>query len=68
MLNQKVWLRGPFDRTYDYQLTPGKKWTDYGLEQMAMIAQDWWLLSRGGPPQNPIAYPLAAYAALMPVS
>lgn len=67
VLRQIVWLRGPFSRTYDYELKPGKAWTDYGLEQMAMIAQDWWLLRHGGRPLNRTPYPLAAYAGLMPV-
>lgn len=67
VLGQTVWLRGPFDRNYDYVLVPGKKWTDYGLEQMAMIAQDYFLLKNGGRPLNKTRYPLSAYAGLMPV-
>ena len=67
VIGETVWLRGPFNRTYDYVLLPGKKWSDYGLEQMAMIAQDWWLLKHGGRTLNPTQYPVSAYANLMPV-
>ncbi len=66
VLNQIVWLIGPFDRRYEYTLVPGKRWTDYGLEQMAMIAQDYFLLSHGARRTNGPRYPLSAYAGLLP--
>ena len=67
VLGRTVWLRGAFDRTYDYVLTPGKKWEDYGVEQSAMIAQDWWLLKHGGKVKNATVYKLADYSGLMPL-
>ena len=66
VLQQTVWARGPFSRTYDYTLVPKKPWTSYGLEQMAMIAQDYWLKKHGGPTQNPAQYPMALYDAILP--
>ena len=66
ILHQIVWLRGPFQRTYDYNLMAGKPWRKYGLEQMAMIAQDYWLKMNGGPTQNPAQYPLSMYQDILP--
>lgn len=66
VLRRVVWARGPFARNYDYILVPDKPWKDYGLEQMAMIGQDYWLKKHGGPVQNPAQFPMAAYDALLP--
>ena len=63
-LGRTVWLRGPFDRNYDYTIIPGKKYEDYGLEQMGMIAQHYYILREGGRVRNHV---LADYAELMPV-
>lgn len=65
-LGRTVWLRGPFDRDYDYELVPGKEYADYGLEQMGSIAQDYYTLRSGGRLAS-IKYPLSAYASLLPV-
>ena len=68
VLGRTVWLRGMFDREYEYTLVAGKKWEDYGVEQSAMIAQDWWRLMQGALPLNKnVKYPLAAFAKLMPL-
>lgn len=64
-LRQTVWLRGPFQRNYNYQLIKGRKFTDYGLEQMGMIAQHYYILREGG--GIPMPYTLADYASLLPV-
>lgn len=66
VLHQIVWLRGPFQRTYEYNLVPGKAWQKYGLEQMGMIAQDYWLKMNGALTQNRAKYPLALYQAILP--
>ncbi len=66
VLHRIVWLRGAFDREYEYAIERGKAWTAYGVEQMAMIAEDYYRLKNGGQPLNKIKYPLAAYAELMP--
>lgn len=64
-LNQTVWLRGPFQRNYDYRLTPGKAFQDYGLEQMSMIAQHYYVLREGG--RISLPYTLADYQTMLPV-
>ena len=48
VLRQWVFLRGPFDRNYRYDLIPGQALKDYGLEQMGQIVQDYYLLMHGG--------------------
>ncbi len=63
-LRRTVWLRGAFDRNYNYTLVPGKRYEDYGLEQMGSIAQDYYTLREGG--RHP-RYTLADYADLLPV-
>lgn len=64
-LGWTVWLRGPFDRNYDYRLVPGRRFAEYGLEQMGMIAQHHFTLARGG--RIGLPYAAADYAALLPV-
>lgn len=64
-LGQAVWLRGPFDRNYSYVLTPGKAYKDYGLEQMGMIAEHYFLLMNGG--RTGLPYALADYQKILPV-
>lgn len=68
-LGWTVWLRGPFDRNYGYRLEPGRPYRRYGLEQMAMIAQHWFLLSHGAHPRDlpDPTYTAAHYADLLPV-
>ncbi len=63
-LDRTVWLRGAFDRNYDYTLEPNKAYPDYGLEQMGSIAQDYYILREGG---THTRYVLADYAALLPL-
>jgi hypothetical protein len=59
-------VRGPFDRGYDYKLDPTKtKFSDYGLEQMGDIAQDYYTLKNGGSISK--SHTLAEYAALLPI-
>nr|WP_317893257.1 vgr related protein [uncultured Sphingomonas sp.] len=65
-LKQWVWVRGPFQRNYDYRLEPGKPFTAYGLEQMGMIAQHYFTLANGG--RIPLPYTLADYAPLLPLT
>lgn len=48
VLGQWVFLRGPFDRKYDYVLEPSKALKDYGLEQMGQIVQDFYIIRQGG--------------------
>ena len=40
-------INGPFDRDYGYQLKPGKRLWAYGIEQMASIVEDFYLLRHG---------------------
>lgn len=65
-LGQIVWLVGPFDRNYNYQLAEGKAFKDYGLEQMGQIVQDYYTLKHGGsvPGKDP---DLTLYEAILPV-
>ena len=65
-LGQTVWLRGPFNRNYDYTLEPDKRFEDYGLEQMGMIAEHYYILRQGGHVQG-LHHTLRDYAALLPV-
>lgn len=63
-----VWLRGPFARNYRYRLVPGRRYAEYGLEQMGMIAQHWFILASGGRPAGlpDPSYTAASYAHLLP--
>lgn len=63
-LARTVWARGPFARNYNYTLIPGKRFEDYGLEQMGMIAQHYYTLREGGHIRNHI---LSDYTNLLPV-
>ncbi len=63
-LQQWVWLRGPFDRRYAYALVPGKPYEAYGLEQMGMIAEHYYLLANGG--RTGLPWPIEAYRAILP--
>ena len=69
VLGWTVWARGPFDRDYDYKLIPGQPYDKYGLEQMGMIAEHYYVLKHGGRPSNlPVkSYTAESYAALLPV-
>jgi RHS repeat-associated protein len=42
--------KAAFDRNYDYQLTPGKSFQSYGLEQQGEIVRDYYLIRSGVPP------------------
>ena len=65
-LGWNVYVRGATDRNYSYTLDATKtKLSDYGLEQMGDIAQDYYTLTQGGAISLP--YTLANYAALLPI-
>jgi hypothetical protein len=67
-LNWNVWARGPFDRNYEYTLVQGKRYAEYGLEQMAMIAQHYYTLRSGGTLRRPYnKYVLSDYQHLLPL-
>jgi len=70
VLNQTVWARGPFDRNYEYELVPGRAFKDYGLEQMGMIAQHYYILREGGSisDRRYQGYKLADYQTILPVN
>lgn len=63
-LGWTVWLRGAFDRTYRYALVQGRRYEAYGLEQMGMIAEHYYLLSQGR--HTGLPYPIEAYRAILP--
>jgi hypothetical protein len=60
-----VWryVASPRNWTYAYRLTDGSRWADFGAEQRAQLAQDYWLAERG---LLSGASPLAVYRALIP--
>jgi hypothetical protein len=59
-------MRAPFDRGYDYTLDSKKTGlSEYGLEQMGDIAQDYFRLKNGGSISK--KYALSDYAALLPI-
>ena len=60
-----VWLRGPFDRNYSYELVPGRIFHQYGLEQMGMIVEHYYTLLQGG--VVPKSYTAADYETLLPL-
>jgi hypothetical protein len=65
-LGWNVYVRGAVDRNYNYTLDPAKtKYSDYGLEEMGDIAQDYYTLTQGGGISKP--YKLADYAGLLPI-
>ena len=47
-LGQWVFIRGPFDRQYDYELVAGRALKDYRLEQMGKIVEHFYIFSHGG--------------------
>lgn len=59
--------RGPLDRNYEYTLERGKRFRDYGLEQMGMIAQHYFTLRSGGTLPRGVDYSLRDYAPMLPV-
>jgi len=65
VLGQLVIFRGPFDRNYEYVIQPGKKFSDYGLEQMGQIVEDYHTLANGGAVPGKA---LADYAGLLPLA
>jgi hypothetical protein len=60
-LSAATYLTGPHNWSYDYKLTPGCAWTDFGAEQRASIVEDLFWLERGGD-----GVKLAAYRGLIP--
>lgn len=64
-----VWARGPFARNYGYKLIPGQAYNEYGLEQMGMIAEHYYVLKHGGYPAGlpDKTYTAESYATLVPV-
>lgn len=65
-LGQWVFARGPFDRNYEYELIPGKKFQDYGLEQMGQIVQDYYTIKHGGTVRGK-SYSAADYEPILPL-
>jgi hypothetical protein len=55
--------RHPFSR-YDYELQPGKTFTEYGIEQQAEIVSHYFLLKTGARLKN--GYGIADYLGLLP--
>ena len=68
VLGWVVWARGPFARNYDYRIIPGQPYEKYGLEQMGMIAEHYYVLKHGGRPADlpDKSYSAASYAKLLP--
>lgn len=67
-LGWSVIARGPFDRDYEYELVKGRKFSDYGLEEMGMIAQHYYTLREGGHLLAPYdKYSMADYAPMLPI-
>lgn len=65
-LKWNVTVRGAFDRNYEYTLDPKKtRLSDYGLEEMGDIAQDYYTLKHGGTISR--SYKLADYGKLLPL-
>lgn len=46
-LNAAAYLTRPRNWRYDYRLTPSSRWSDFGVEQRASIAEHYWLLEHG---------------------
>lgn len=69
VLGWNVWARGPFSRNYGYKIVPNMTYQQYGLEQMGMIAQHYFLLRSGVRPSDlpDPNYTLESYSALLPV-
>ena len=44
----------PANWSYDWAITPGRPWDDYGAEQRASIAEQIWLADNGLAPQNSV--------------
>lgn len=55
---------GPFQRKYSYRLKPGKRFTDYNIEQQAEIVAHTFKLRRGWKVVG--APPLERYEAVLP--
>ncbi|WP_417621911.1 vgr related protein [Parasphingorhabdus sp.] len=55
--------RHPFCR-YDYQLTPGKSFAEFGIEQQAEIVSHYFLLKNGAQLKN--GYGISDYEGLLP--
>lgn len=66
VLGYHLMVSAPFDRDYDYQLEPGKKLRQYGIEQMGQIVQDFYSL-RHGHRRRGLPYTVADYADAVPV-
>lgn len=66
VLGYHLMVSAPFDRNYNYELVPGQKLKDYGIEQMGQIVQDYYLLRHGvAIRDNP--YRVEDYADALPV-
>ncbi len=67
-LGWSVMLRGPFSRNYEYTLQAGRHFASYGLEQMGMIAQHYYILREGGKLRSPYdRYILSDYQSMLPI-
>ncbi len=70
-LSAAAYLTRPRNWRYDYRLTTSSRWSDFGVEQRASIAEHYWLLERGradlvalGLPEPPA--PLSDYRRVIP--
>jgi hypothetical protein len=66
VLGYRLMISGPFDRNYAYELEPGKKLRDYGIEQMGQIVEDFYTLRHGGIVRGK-PYSAGHYAEVLPV-
>jgi hypothetical protein len=61
-------MRGIADRDYEYVLENGKLFSQYGLEEMGMIAQHYYILRSGGSLGGDYKkYTLSQYQEMLPV-
>ena len=66
ILGYHLMVSAPFGRKYDYQLEPGKKLRQYGIEQMGSIVEDFYSLHHGRR-KSGLSYTLKDYADAVPV-
>jgi hypothetical protein len=65
-LGMWVWVKGPFDRNYNYELKKGMPLRSYGLEQMGQIVEEFYILRHGGK-LSLRPYDVSQYADALPV-
>ena len=64
-LKWNVMVRGAIDRRYSYRLTPGKRFHEYGLEQMGSMAADYYVLREGGVVESGVR--IEQFAGVLPL-